>query len=105
LFADAHAPSCPADLSGKGHSKTPGLGELFDEMPSIPHVPVAEAPSITVQGRLREHSDYWLTELEASDFVRGIVQHGYRIPFLARPPPVFHFNHQSALQNEKFVSS
>ena len=50
-------------------------------MPSMPHVPIAEASSVTVQGRLKEHSDFWLTELEASNFVRGIVQHGYRSPF------------------------
>ena len=49
-------------------------------MPSIPHVAFTEAPSVSVQGRLKEHSDFWLTELEASDFVKGIVQHGYLIP-------------------------
>ena len=83
------------------------LEDLFGEMhiPSIPLVPIAEVSSESVQGRLREHSSFWLNELEGSDFVRGIVQHGYRIPFLAYPAPVFRFNHQSALQNEQFVSS
>ena len=60
---------------------------------------------VTVQGRLREHSKIWLSDLEASEFVEQIVQFGYRISFLALPAPIFHFNHQSALQNEEFVSS
>ena len=60
---------------------------------------------VTVQGRPKEHSVFWLTNLEASEFVKEIVQFGYRIPFLAFPAPIFRFNHQSALQNEEFVSS
>ena len=40
---------------------------------------------VTVQGRLKEHSTFWLTNLEASEFVKEIVQFGYRIPFLALP--------------------
>ena len=109
MFADAagemvraHAPSC-SNLTVNEHSHD--LEDFFGEMPSMPHVPIAEASSVTVQGRLKEHSHFWLTELEASNFVRGIVQHGYRIPFLSRPAPVFRFNHQSALQNEQFISS
>ena len=43
---------------------------------------------VTVQGRLREHSKFWLSNLEASEFVKQIVQFGYRIPFLALPAPV-----------------
>ena len=60
---------------------------------------------VTVQGRLKEYSTFWLSNLEASKFVKQIVQFGYRIPFLASPAPIFRFNHQSALQNEEFVSS
>ena len=50
-----------------------------------------------------EETLLWTEELEASVFVRDIVHHGYRIPFLATPAPVFRYNHQSALQNEQFV--
>ena len=74
------APSCSAILT-----ENEQFHDFFEEMPSIPHVPFAEAPSVSVQGRLKEHSDFWLTELEASDSVKGIVQHSYRIPFLACP--------------------
>ena len=42
---------------------------------------VSDSDSVgVVQGRLREHSQFWLN---ASDFVKGIVQEGYRLPFLA----------------------
>ena len=65
---------------------------------------LSETSPVNVQGRLREHSSFWTEELEASVFVRDIVHHGYHIPFLANPAPVFPYNHQSALQNEQFVS-
>ena len=60
---------------------------------------------VTVQGRLREHFKIWLRNLEAYEFVKQTVQFGHCIPFLALPAPIFRFNHQSALQNEEFVSS
>ena len=43
-------------------------------MPSILLVPI-EAHIVSVQGRLREHSSFWLNELETSDFVRDIVHY------------------------------
>ena len=67
--------------------------------------PVGDVPPISVQGRLREHSAFWLEELEASDFVRGIVTEGYRLPFFATPEPMCHRNHSSALSNDAFVST
>ena len=43
---------------------------------------VSDSDSVgVVQGRLREHSQFWLNVLQASDFVKGIVQEGYRLPF------------------------
>ena len=81
----AHAPSC-SNLTENEH---PHDLDYFGEMPSMLYVPIAEASSVTVQGRLKEHSDFWLTELEASKFVRGIVQHGYRIPFYHTLPQFF----------------
>ena len=67
-------------------------------------VSLSESTPVNVQGRLRKHSSFWTGDLEASDFVREIVLYRYRIPFLANPAPVFRYNHQSALQNEQFVS-
>ena len=91
--------------SGYSHSLDVFLGEMYTPGVWLVPINIAEASTESVQGRLKGHSSFWLNELEASDFVRGIVQHGYRIPFLAYPAPVFRFNHQSALQNEQFVSS
>ena len=58
----AHAPSC-SKLTENEHPLD--LEDFFGEMPGMLHVPIAEASSVTVQGRLKEHSDFWLTELEA----------------------------------------
>ena len=45
----------------------------------------AGVSQLTVQGRLRSHSHFWLDELEPSSFVRDVIMHGYRIPFIRRP--------------------
>ena len=39
-----------------------------------------EQPCLSVQGRLNDHSDFWLTELGPSSFVEGITK-GYQLPF------------------------
>ena len=68
-------------------------------------LPVKASEPVSVQGRLRKHSSFWLHDLEAPSFVRNIVLHGYCIPFIALPWPVFKCNHQSALGHSEFVSS
>ena len=60
---------------------------------------------MSVQGRLRKHASFWLHDLDTSKFVKGIILHGYCLPFVISPWPVFKFNHRSALQHEQFVSS
>ena len=42
-------------------------------------------------------------ELEPSTFVREIIEHGYRIPFIGFPEPVYYKNHKLAFENAKFV--
>ena len=68
-------------------------------------IPQKKGETVSVQGRLRKHSSFWLNDLDASSFVRGIILHGYRLPFVVLPWPVFKLNHRSALQHEQFVSS
>ena len=63
-----YAPSCSLVSTENWHSH-----DFFGKMPSIPHVPVAESSTVTMQGRLSEYSDFLLTEVELSDFVKGIV--------------------------------
>ena len=77
----------------------------FQKFDSQRAIDSSEPEQICVQGRLKEHSEFWLNELESSDFVKNIVQYGYRMPFLVLPAPVFKFNHQSAVMNKEFVSS
>ena len=49
-------------------------------------------PPLGVQGRLRSHSQFWLDELEPSPFVREVIEHEYRIPFIRLPDPVCYRN-------------
>ena len=59
----------------------------------------------TVQGRLREHSDFWLRELECSKFVRDIVTEGYRMPFIQIPERNFQKNHVHSKGDCEFVEN
>ena len=68
-------------------------------------LPVKASEPVSVQGRLRKHSSFWFHDLEAPSFVRNIVLHGYHIPFIALPWPIFKCNHQPALGHSEFVSS
>ena len=56
-----------------------------------------------VQGSLREHSSFWLEELEPSSFVKEVIMQGYRIPFIRLRDPVCYKNHKSAIEHSKFV--
>ena len=56
-----------------------------------------------MQGRLKQHKDFWLNELEPSTFVRGIVTEGYRLPFMRYPDSVCQLNHRSVHENCLFV--
>lgn len=50
-------------------------------------IPVQGAVPVSVQGRLHEHDDFWLNELDASRFVKDNVTSGYKLPFLKLPWP------------------
>lgn len=67
--------------------------------PNAEFEPENAAGQISVQGRLRTHSKFWLEELEPSSFVNEIVTHGYRIPFIRLPDPFFYRNHRSPLKH------
>ena len=66
---------------------------------------VGDVLPISVQGQLREHSAFWLEELEVTNFVLGIVTEGCRLPFFGTSAPMCHLNHSSALNNGAFVST
>ena len=52
---------------------------------------------VSVQGRFREHSQFWIEELKPSSFVHDIVTTGYWLPFLIYPDNVVKANHNSAI--------
>ena len=58
---------------------------------------------MSVQGRLRKQSDFWLKELEPSSVVKELITQGYRIPFIQLPEPVYYRNHRSAFEHSQFV--
>ena len=58
-----------------------------------------------VQGNVKKHSEFWVTQLNPSSFIRDIVLYGYRLPFLSYPDPVVRRNHVSAQVENKFVES
>jgi hypothetical protein len=61
---------------------------------------VAPAASIVqVQGRLRDHADFWLSDLEPTAFTAAIGTEGYWLPFMKMPDPVYQLNHKSALHH------
>lgn len=60
---------------------------------------------LSVQGRLCGRYDFWKKELEAPEFVLGIVHPGYRLPFIRFPPSVCMRNNRSALENPLFVAT
>ena len=67
--------------------------------------PEPDSHNYTVQGRLRENADFWLSELQPSSFVSEIVTVGYRLPFIRPPDPIFQLNHKSARENAAFVNA
>lgn len=77
--------------------------QVFRESSGLSDSKSQSHPCQSVQGRLQEHSDFWLNELESSSFVQTIVTQGYTLPFTRLPDPVFLLNHNSALDNASFV--
>ena len=51
-------------------------------------IPRENRKTVSVQGRLHKHANFWLNDLDVSSFVRDIVLHGYRLPFTVLPWPV-----------------
>ena len=60
---------------------------------------------VRVQGRLREHAEFWLYELEPTSFVADIVTKGYRLTFMMMPDPLCQLNNRSAIDNASFVTA
>ena len=59
--------------------------------------------AVSPVGRLRECKEFW-EELTDNQYVLGIIQNGYTIPFTTIPENCFLKNNKSALDNCSFVS-
>ena len=60
---------------------------------------------LSVRGRLRKHSQFWIEELKPSSFVNAIVISGYWLlvaPFLRHPNAIVKANYSSAKVNCEF---
>ena len=73
--------------------------EYFPECTSTLDSGYPDKSPLSVQGRLREHFEFWEVELEASQFVLDIVKNGYKLPFIAIPQKTVAKNHSSALKH------
>lgn len=59
----------------------------------------------SVQGHIAANKQWWFDHLQLPAFVSGVLNNGYRLPFVALPPDSFIKNNQSALSKPEFVSS
>ena len=56
-----------------------------------------------VKGKLKENIQYW-RDIGCNKTILGIIEEGYRIPFLENPPSVFLKNNRSAKDHSEFVT-
>ena len=56
-----------------------------------------------VRGRMKANIAFW-REIGAPDEILGVIDSGYRIPFLFTPPPAVFKNNKSARDNPDFVT-
>ena len=62
-----------------------------------------DSGSVSVKGRVKAHSIFWLSQLDCPDFVRNIISQGYCLPFSQLPEPIQLRNNRSALLHPDFV--
>ena len=59
--------------------------------------------SESVKGRLRKNVQFWKEELKAPNNIIRVIEEGYELPLVSLPGAHRACNHQSALENNKFV--
>ena len=94
--------SSPAAINDKYFDTLDSDFQFDTEMNSLTSFEL-ETEANNVKGRLRSHLSFWQF-IEASPFVLEIIEHGYSIPFVSKPPRKFNKNNRSALENSDFVS-
>ena len=99
LIYTAGAVVCKGNKSSDSNQPLPTVLETIELVAVclLEPIPITESEPVSVQGKLHEHSSFWKEELEASSFVRDIISHGYSIPSIKLPWPVFK-------EHQEFVS-
>ena len=64
---------------------------------------VPDRVAIVVKGRSKSCISFWKEQVKASDFILGIIDHGYVLPLKSEPTAYARGNHQSAAENSPFV--
>ncbi|KAL5463210.1 hypothetical protein EMCRGX_G032089 [Ephydatia muelleri] len=59
--------------------------------------------SMAVKGRLRQHVEYWVEELHATQWIIDMIRDGYMLPFHVEPPAYRRGNKNTAYANSVFV--
>ncbi|WAR31260.1 hypothetical protein MAR_033802, partial [Mya arenaria] len=59
----------------------------------------------SVKGRLKNCFIFWKDILKADNEILAIIENGYVLPFIIKPPSFIMKNNQSALRNNEFVTS
>eukprot|EP00731_Ephydatia_muelleri_P022428 Em0015g11a len=62
-----------------------------------------EKNSMAVKGRLRQHVEYWVEELHATQWIIDMIRDGYMLPFHVEPPAYRRGNKNTAYANSVFV--
>ena len=64
-----------------------------------------ESKIASVKSRLRDHIEFWKSNLFANEFILNTLQYGYIIPFKNVPPGAYLKNNRSSLVHSEFVKS
>ena len=86
-------------------------GESTDDCPVMGQYEYAWEPNdkffevIQVQGRLKQHLEYWEQVLKAPDYIIDLIRNGYLLPLFSALSPYIGCNHKSAREQKDFVTS
>ena len=67
------------------------------------HSSMSKVSTLSPVGRLKAHKSRW-SEIRASEYVLGIIENGYKLPFKTEPELAVLQNNKSARENGSFVS-
>ena len=87
---------CTCSLGASTGGQTLNSGELSNSE-------ARNKQPTSATGRLKYSKPFWQTVLNADKHILQVLEEGYRIPFVSRPPTFNAKNNRSALQESGFV--